>query len=409
MDTGVFAPLRITDFRRLWLGQIVSVVGDKIHTIAMAMMVYSITGSMLQMGVMLGVTLLPAALFGLPAGVYVDRWDRRRTMMIADIIRAAIVVSIPFVVGYSIWWAYGLAFVASTVSLFFIPAKRSMIPDLVGTEQLMAANSLDNASEAIAEIVGLGLGAAMVATVGYSWAFTIDGITFLVSAASIAMISLRKPVSAVPDREARLPRRDTPGRSLDLGERRAASALRASTSPVAVFASASDRRVLRARSRAIQRGRAGPRDARRCERGRHAHRRDAGGTHGLRPAGAKFLAGMAMFGFVFSLVALAMSIWTAMLLLAATGIANMFFFIPATTLFQTRSEANVRGRVMAANTTATRIAMVLGIVLAGAVADKLPINTHHRGHRVLGARRCGARMDERGASRGVEGYWPLFA
>jgi MFS family permease len=79
LETGVSAPLRIADFRRLWLGQVVSVVGDKIHTIAMAMMVYSITGSMLQMGVMLGVTLLPAALFGLPAGVYIDRWDRRRT------------------------------------------------------------------------------------------------------------------------------------------------------------------------------------------------------------------------------------------------------------------------------------------------------------------------------------------
>ena len=133
MKTGVFAPLYIADYRRLWVGQVVSVVGDKIHTIAMAMMVYSITGSMLQMGVMLGVTLLPAALFGLPAGVYVDRWDRRKTMMIADIVRAAVVVSIPFAVAQGIWWAYGLAFIASTVSLFFIPAKRALIPDLVGT------------------------------------------------------------------------------------------------------------------------------------------------------------------------------------------------------------------------------------------------------------------------------------
>jgi predicted MFS family arabinose efflux permease len=78
---------------------------------------------------------------------------------------------------------------------------------------------------------------------------------------------------------------------------------------------------------------------------------------------------------VFSLVALASSLWSAMVLLTAAGIANMFFFIPATTLFQTRSDASVRGRVMAANTTATRIAMVLGIVAAGAVADRVPINT----------------------------------
>ena len=130
----------------------------------MAMMVYAITGSMLQMGVMLGVTLLPPALFGLPAGVYIDRWDRRPTMIAADVMRAVVVVLIPYVVGFGIGWAYVLAFLASTVSLFFVPAKRSLIPDLGGTDQLMAANSLDNGSEAIAEIVGLGLGAAIVAT-----------------------------------------------------------------------------------------------------------------------------------------------------------------------------------------------------------------------------------------------------
>ena len=99
------------------------------------------------------------------------------------------------------------------------------------------------------------------------------------------------------------------------------------------------------------------------------------GRSGSGRAGAKFLAGMAMFGFVFALVALAMSIWVAMLLLVATGIANMFFFIPATTLFQTRSEHERPRPGLAANTTATRIAMVLGIVMAGAIADKLPINT----------------------------------
>jgi MFS family permease len=98
------------------------------------------------------------------------------------------------------------------------------------------------------------------------------------------------------------------------------------------------------------------------------------GRSGSDRSGAKFLAGMAMFGFVFSLVAVASSIWTAMALLAFGGIANMFFFIPATTLFQTRADPAVRGRVMAATTTATRIAMVLGIVVAGAVADKVPIN-----------------------------------
>ena len=110
---------------------------------------------------------------------------------------------------------------------------------------------------------------------------------------------------------------------------------------------------------------------------------------------------MALFGFVFSLIALASSIWTAMALLVAAGIANMFFFIPATTLFQTRSAEAVRGRVMAANTTATRIAMVLGIVAAGAVADKVPINTVIVVIGCVGDSWRRARMDERGVAQGV--------
>ncbi len=374
METGVFAPLRVADFRRLWLGQVVSVVGDKIHTIAMAMMVYAITGSMLQMGVMLGVTLLPAALFGLPAGVYVDRWDRRTTMIAADIIRAVVVVSIPYVVGFGIGWAYVLAFIASTVSLFFVPAKRSLIPDIVSPNQLMAANSLDNGSEAVAEIVGLALGAAVVASVGYSWAFTIDGITFLVSAGSIALIRYRKPFDPLFSEE-----HDLLAETLE-GVRAiwASDVLRPLTGVYVASATFAAASIAVCYALALQRFDAGAPGIALLD-GASAVGMLVGavlvGRAGPGRAGAKFLAGMALFGFVFSLVALASNLWSAMVLLTAAGIANMFFFIPATTLFQTRSAASVRGRVMAANTTATRIAMVLGIVAAGAVADKVPLNT----------------------------------
>ncbi|NTU71235.1 MAG: MFS transporter [Coriobacteriia bacterium] len=374
MQSNVFAPLRIADFRRLWLGQVVSVVGDKIHTIAMAMMVYALTGSMLQMGVMLGVTLLPAAIFGLPAGVYIDRWDRRTTMMAADLVRAVIVLAIPWVVGYGIWWAYGLAFLASTVSLFFVPAKRALIPDIVGTDDLMAANSLDNASEAIAELAGLGLGAVIVASIGYRWAFSIDAATFVVSAISISLIQYRqKPLP--------FPAQETDFISETLGGVRAiwASEVLRPLSGVyvtsAMFASAS---IAVCYALALERYDMGAPGLAMLD-GASAVGMLAGamivGRLGPGRAGAKFLAGMTMFGFVFSLVALADSIWAAMALLVTAGIANMFFFIPAITLFQTRSDASVRGRVMAANTTATRISMVLGIVLAGAVADGIRIET----------------------------------
>ena len=98
MRTGVLAPLRHPDYAKLWLGQMVSVVGDKLNQIAMGIMVYKLTGSMLQMGVMLGITVLPSALFGLVAGAYVDRWDYRRTMIGADLLRAWLVFLIPWAI-----------------------------------------------------------------------------------------------------------------------------------------------------------------------------------------------------------------------------------------------------------------------------------------------------------------------
>ncbi len=100
MRVGVLAPLRIADYRKLWVGQMISVVGDKLNQIAMGIMVYKITGSMLQMGVMLGVTVLPSALFGLIAGAYVDRWDRRKTMIVADLLRAGLVFFIPWAIAH---------------------------------------------------------------------------------------------------------------------------------------------------------------------------------------------------------------------------------------------------------------------------------------------------------------------
>lgn len=372
MIPRVLAPLRSTDYRRLWVGQVVSVVGDKINQIAMAMVVYSVTHSMWQMGIMLGVTALPAALVGIPAGAYVDRWDRRITMLVADLVRALVVVAIPFVVHFGIIWVYVLAFIASTVALFFVPAKRSLIPDLVGPDELMAANSLDNASEAVAELAGLAAGAAVVALLGYTWAFRFDALTFVVSAIMILLISYREPVAEKPT-----------GRHDILGETMAgvraiadndvlrqlsivyvASALFASASIAVCYALALTRYhagapglamldastavgILMGSVLVVRRGKVG--------------------------AGAKFLSGITAFGAVFALLAFATTIWLAMAIITLAGVANMYFFIPATTLYQTRSDRVVRGRVMAASTSATRVAMVVGMVAAGALADRMPV------------------------------------
>ena len=372
MEPGVFAPLRVANYRRLWIGQFVSVIGDKINQIAMAMMVYAVTGSMFQMGIMLGVTLLPAALFGVVAGVYVDRWDRRFTMIGADVIRAALVAIIPLVARLGIGWVYLIAFVVSTVSLFFVPAKRAIIPDLVPESELMAANSLDNASEAVAELVGLAAGAALVALLGTVLAFGIDAATFVFSAIMIALISLPKTVPA---------------------ERIAAGSVWAEAVEglryiwrsdvlrdligvyvfAAVFGAAS---IALCYALALRRFNAGAPGIALLDAAVTVGilvGALAVGRSGTERAGIKFLFGIAAFGLSLIALAFAQSIWVAVPLLALSGVANMWFFIPATTIFQTRAVDKVRGRVMAASTTVNRVAMVAGVVAVGALADSVPL------------------------------------
>ena len=372
VSSGVLAPLRTRDYRQLWIGQVVSVIGDKINQLAMAMMVYAVTGSMLQMGIMLGVTLLPAALFGLVAGVFVDRWDRRMAMITADLLRAAVVAAIPLLVRFGVGWVYALAFVTSTVALFFTPAKKAIIPDIVGSDLLMAANSLDSASEAIAELVGLALGGAIVATLGYAAAFSIDAATFAFSAACIALIRLRRE-PAITQRDGRTVFSEAADGLRYIWHSDVLRELSAVYVFAAVFGAAS---IAICYALALVRYKAGATGVAMLDvavtLGILLGSLLVGRT-GVGRAGRKFLVGIAAFGVAFMLISLANSIWVAMVLLLIGGIANMWFFIPATTLFQTRSEDALRGRVMAASTTINRVAMALGIVGAGALAQEMPI------------------------------------
>jgi MFS family permease len=368
----VFEPLRAADYRRLWIGQVVSVIGDKINQIAMAMMVYAVTGSMLQMGIMLGVTFLPAALFGLPAGVYVDRWDRRLTMVSADLIRAVLIIAIPFVVRFGVGWAYLIAFAVSTVSVFFLPAKRASIPELVPAEQLMAANSLDNGSESVAELSGLAMGGALVALLGYRGAFAIDALTFVFSAVMIFRMRYRQPARLFESEEASVFAEAVEGLRYiwDSDVLRQLSTVYVFS---AVLGSAS---IAICYALAFVRYNAGAPGLALLDAGIAVGAllgSAAVARSGPSRPGLKFLLGVGGFGLTFMLISLASSIWFAVGLLVLGGIANMWFFIPATTIYQTRTAGQLRGRVMAAYATASRIAMVVGIVAAGAAVDRISI------------------------------------
>ena len=372
MKPGVFAPLRVVNYRWLWIGQFVSMIGDKINQIAMAMMVYAVTGSMLQMGLMLGITLLPAALFGLFAGVYVDRWDRRLTMIGADLVRAALVALIPFAARFGLGWIYAIAFVVSSVSLFFVPAKRAIIPDLVPADELMAANSLDDASEAVAEFLGLAIGAALVAFLGHTMAFAVDAASFVFSAIMISRISMPRAVAVASAVVASVWAEAVEGlryiwNSHVLRDLIGVYAL------AAVFAAGALALIYALALRRYDAGAPGVALLDAAVTAGTIMGALAVGRSGVGKPGVKFLVGIACFGLCIGGLAFAGTIWVAVPLLVLCGVANMWFVIPATTILQTRSADPVRGRVMAASTSVNRIAMVAGVVAVGALSDTVPL------------------------------------
>lgn len=185
--------LRIRSFRNLWLGQIISQVGDYFAFLAMMVIVSGFSpdqdGMTLAVAGMMISLALPRLLFGMLAGVFVDRWDRRRTMLVSDVLRAGLTLAlIPVFMAQNLPLMYALAFLLSTIGTLFNPAKSALIPRLVPQEQLLAANSLSQTSQMLATLAGPALAGAsfQLAGPGNQWfAFLLDSVSFLVSAVAI--------------------------------------------------------------------------------------------------------------------------------------------------------------------------------------------------------------------------------
>lgn len=185
----MLAVLRQRDFRLLFAGGLVSSLGDWFLFIALPFYVYSLTGSALATGGTFIAESLPSILFGSVAGVYVDRWDRRRTMIVADLLRAILVLGLLAVRSReTIWIVFAVSFVQSTVGRFFGPSKDSLIPRLVGEEDLLSANSLSSTSNQLTMLIGPTLGGASLALFGMPAGILFDSATFLFSAGMAALV-----------------------------------------------------------------------------------------------------------------------------------------------------------------------------------------------------------------------------
>ena len=192
----MFQALRNRNIALLFSGQIVSIVGDMVLFIALPFWVYQLTGSAMATGFMFAALTLPQLLFSPIAGVVVDRVDRKRLMILSDLLRAALMVCYFFVnSAEQVWIIYLLAFAESAVSQFFRPAVMAVVPNLVnGEDELKRANALLGASWAVGQLIGPALGGVLVTTAGPHGAALFDAGSYLVSA--LFVLFLRVPPRA---------------------------------------------------------------------------------------------------------------------------------------------------------------------------------------------------------------------
>jgi Na+/melibiose symporter-like transporter len=185
---------RNRNYRLLLGANLISSAGDWILGIGMMYYVYVITGSALASGAMLFVSMLPQLLFGSLAGVFVDRWDRRNTMIVSNLLLAATCVPLFAVHDTdSVWVIYVVVFVQGIFEQLFVPAEQAMVPHVVPEDDLVAANALNGQNRQVARLVGAAIGGALAALGGIFLVALVDLVSYLVAAGLVARIRVAAP------------------------------------------------------------------------------------------------------------------------------------------------------------------------------------------------------------------------
>ncbi len=178
-------------FSAMWLAQVISSLGDRVHQIALVFLVARATNSSpLALGLVFAAMTVPSSLVGPLAGVLVDRWNRKHVMVASDLLRAFIVGLIPVASGLHVGLVVALVLVLAVVSSFFRPARTAALPRVVPDEDLLTANSAMWVADTVSDLAGYGLGGMFVAFLGSSLAlaFWLDGVSYLASAALVAAV-----------------------------------------------------------------------------------------------------------------------------------------------------------------------------------------------------------------------------
>lgn len=187
--------LALVNFRFLWLGQIISDFGDSLTHLTLVLLINRWTnGDTTAIAYLLIALALPHATIGLVAGVFADRWDRKRVMIFSDVIRGFLVLTF-LLIGtaetLNLPLIYLVAFIHSSIGAFFTPARSAVIPLVVPKEGLLSANSLSQTSLVFFRLLGTAAAGFLVGSLDVFWpAYIADAFTFFLSAFFISRVSI---------------------------------------------------------------------------------------------------------------------------------------------------------------------------------------------------------------------------
>ena len=188
---GIRDVLRLRDYRQIWMGQAVSDIGDGTTFLLLLLVVNELTHSTTALAIMSIALVVPKFTVGLLAGVFVDRWDRRRTMLGADLLRMVVVLGFAgAAMAGQVWLLVVLGLLESAIGSFFTPARGALIPHVVPREALPSANSLSQATMVVASVIGSAIAGVLFGVYHAAWpGFVLDAATFGISFLVVLRVS----------------------------------------------------------------------------------------------------------------------------------------------------------------------------------------------------------------------------
>jgi len=189
----MLAVLRQRDYALLWFGGFISMLGDFVLFVGLPYEIFRLTDSTLALAGMVVAYLVPHILLGSVAGVFVDRWDRRRLMVAVNLLQALALLPLLLVGQLGLWVIYAVVVVESSVSQLFHPAQIALMPSLLsgGEDELLTANALSGVGRHGSWLIGPAIGGLVVAVGGIGAVAVVDSVSFLVSAGMLALIRSR--------------------------------------------------------------------------------------------------------------------------------------------------------------------------------------------------------------------------